>query len=303
MRIAVIGLGDIAQKAYLPILTSLDNVELVLCTRNTEQLQQLAQKYRIATTETDYRKLAEQGVQAAFVHTATASHREIVAYLLQQGIDVYVDKPISDNAADTEQLLTLAQACGRLLMTGFNRRYAPMYQALASQPQRQVILMQKNRTFQPAPLRQFVFDDFIHVVDTLLFLAPAPVSEMQVRANIVDGLTRHIVLNLSGENFSASGIMHRDSGITEEVLEVLSPGQKWRVTGMQNTSHFAQGLETQHGLKDWDSALYRRGFPQIIQDFLNRVRARTAQATFTSETADADLATHLMCERIVQSLS
>ena len=126
---------------------------------------------------------------------------------------------------------------------------------------------------------------------------------MQVSANIVDGLTRHIVLNLSGENFSASGIMHRDSGITEEVLEVLSPGQKWRVTGMQNTSHFAQGLETQHTLKDWDSALYRRGFPQIIQHFLSRVSARTTPARLTSESAATDLATHLMCERIVQSLS
>ncbi|MEF1307816.1 gfo/Idh/MocA family oxidoreductase, partial [Vibrio owensii] len=34
MKIGIIGLGDIAQKAYLPVITQLPNVELVFCTRN-----------------------------------------------------------------------------------------------------------------------------------------------------------------------------------------------------------------------------------------------------------------------------
>ena len=45
MRIAVVGLGSIAQRAYLPILAALENVELVLCSRNREQLSQLAARY------------------------------------------------------------------------------------------------------------------------------------------------------------------------------------------------------------------------------------------------------------------
>lgn len=34
MRIGIIGLGDIAQKAYLPVLSKKEGIELVLCTRN-----------------------------------------------------------------------------------------------------------------------------------------------------------------------------------------------------------------------------------------------------------------------------
>ncbi|MDX6228755.1 MAG: hypothetical protein QOI76_2145, partial [Frankiales bacterium] len=34
MRVAVIGLGDIARKAYLPVLAALPDVQLHLVTRN-----------------------------------------------------------------------------------------------------------------------------------------------------------------------------------------------------------------------------------------------------------------------------
>lgn len=46
MKIGIIGLGDIAQKAYLPIITQHSDVELVFCTRNSEVLNQLARRYR-----------------------------------------------------------------------------------------------------------------------------------------------------------------------------------------------------------------------------------------------------------------
>lgn len=38
MKIAMIGLGDIAQKAYLPVLAQWPDIELVLCTRNPKVL-------------------------------------------------------------------------------------------------------------------------------------------------------------------------------------------------------------------------------------------------------------------------
>ncbi|MCA2447966.1 gfo/Idh/MocA family oxidoreductase, partial [Vibrio alginolyticus] len=47
MKIGIIGLGDIAQKAYLPAITQLPNVELVFCTRDAKTLSSLAQQYRI----------------------------------------------------------------------------------------------------------------------------------------------------------------------------------------------------------------------------------------------------------------
>jgi len=48
MRIALIGLGDIAQKAYLPLLASDERVTPLLCTRSPAVLDKLARQYRIA---------------------------------------------------------------------------------------------------------------------------------------------------------------------------------------------------------------------------------------------------------------
>ena len=47
MRIGLIGLGDIAQKAYLPVISSMEGVTPVLCTRNSEVLARLVQTYNL----------------------------------------------------------------------------------------------------------------------------------------------------------------------------------------------------------------------------------------------------------------
>ena len=82
-----------------------------------------------------------------------------------------VDKPLAATSR-RPALVELAEARDRSLAVGFNRRYAPPYAALADLP-RTVVLMQKNRVGQPDAPRRLVFDDFIHVVDTLRFLLPA----------------------------------------------------------------------------------------------------------------------------------
>ncbi|MNN81270.1 hypothetical protein D3C81_1980800 [compost metagenome] len=71
MRIAIIGLGGIAQKAYLPVITSIEGIELVFCTRNIDTLNQLSAKYRIHKTATNVSQVIDMGVDAAFIHTAT----------------------------------------------------------------------------------------------------------------------------------------------------------------------------------------------------------------------------------------
>ena len=47
LKIGVIGLGDIAQKAYLPIITRKEDIELVLSTRNKKVLDKLYNELKI----------------------------------------------------------------------------------------------------------------------------------------------------------------------------------------------------------------------------------------------------------------
>ena len=291
----MIGLGDIAEKAYLPVLAAQPGLDLHLCTRNGKTLDRLGDTYRIAARSTSVDDVIKSGVEAAFVHAATAAHRELVEPLLDAGVHVYVAKPIADNLADCEALVRLAKAKGRSLMVGFNRRYAPGYTGLLALP-RHLVLMAKNREKYPDAPRRAIFDDFIHVVDTLRFLAPGEVTGTTIRTRVRDGLIEHIVLELSGDGFTAIGLMNRVSGATEETCEVMGDGVKRRVVNLGDVVDYVGG-ETLTRRPDWVPVGRQRGIERICLEFLAAVReGRTISA-------DDALITHAICEDIVANAS
>ncbi len=290
MKIAVIGLGAIAEKAYLPVLAATAGLDPHLCTRNRETLDRLGDSYRIPVRFTSVEAVIAAGIEAAFVHAATSAHVPIVEALLNAGVHVYVDKPLADNLPDCEKLVRLARDRERSLMVGFNRRHAPVYAALRDLP-RDLIVIQKNRTRAVDP-RAVVFDDFIHVVDTLRFLAPGEVTGVGVRTRVRDGLLEHAVLELRGDGFTAIGIMNRVGGAAEETCEVMGGGSKRRVTNLADVTDHRDGeILTRRG--DWVPVARQRGIEQVCHAFLAAVRdGRTVSAQ------DA-LITHAICEDVV----
>lgn len=296
MRVGIIGLGDIAKKAYLPVMTDREDIELVLCTRNSQTLEHLQAKYRVAETAGSVEQLIQSGIQAAFIHTATESHARIAEQLIIHGIHVFVDKPISYHYAECERIAKLAEEKQVLLMVGFNRRYAPMVASLKSEAAPRMIMLQKNRIALPDMARRFIFDDFIHVIDTLRYLAPGGVKQVKVSPYIHEGQLYHITLQLEGEGFTCIGVMNRDSGTNEEILEVMNPGNKWVVDGLNTTVHFANGEEKHLKFKDWDLVLYRRGFVDMTDHFLSCVREGKQPQISISDMLES----HRVCELAVQ---
>ena len=298
MKIGVIGLGAIARKAYLPILAAREDLDIVLATRNSQTLDQISRQYRIPQKVGSVDELVRTGIQAAFVHAATEAHFHIVQRLLESGIDVYVDKPLAYSLKESRDLVKLAARRQRLLMVGFNRRFAPLYSQLRDVPGKSLVLMQKNRVDPPEPVRTFIFDDFIHVVDTLRFLSPGVPQDVHVTGHKKDGLLEQVVVEWSCPCFTAIGIMNRDSGQTEERLEVVASGNKWQVDDLDESIHFRGEEEKRVRSSDWEPVLVRRGFAQIIDCFLNA----TAHGLPISPTAEDSLLTHELCEQIVREL-
>ncbi|WP_392841867.1 Gfo/Idh/MocA family protein [Streptomyces sp. LN500] len=296
MKIGCIGLGDIAQKAYLPVLTTLPGVELHLQTRSPATLAAVAETHRIPSEQrhTDLDSLIAVGLDAAFVHAPTSVHPEIAGRLLDAGVPTYIDKPLAYELADSERLVHLAEERGVSLVVGFNRRLAPGYAQCIEHP-RELILMQKNRVGLPEEPRAMVLDDFIHVVDTLRFLVPGPVEHTVVRARIRDGLMHHVVLQLSGDGFTAIGAMNRLSGSTEERLEVSGQDSKREVVNLAEViDHKGQPSVRRRG--DWVPVARQRGIEQGVLTFLDAVRAGKLLSA-----RDA-LETHELCERILRDL-
>lgn len=299
LKIGIIGLGDIAQKAYLPILSRKD-LEIHLFTRNQERLLQIGRQYRFENLHTNLESILKSGINAAFVHTVTESHDSIIEQLLMHDIHVYVDKPITYDYVSSKRLLDLAESRGLNLMVGFNRRYAPAYQELKQIANPNMIILQKNRHSLPGDIRTFVFDDFIHVIDTMRYLFIWPLKEILVRGMKRDGLLIHAVVQLIAENGSiAIGIMNRDSGSLEEKVEVFSAEEKKTVINLTDLSTKRQKTETSNGINDWESTLSKRGFENIIDDFLHSLENGT-KPQFSMQDA---LLTHEMCENVVQQLT
>ncbi|NUR89135.1 MAG: Gfo/Idh/MocA family oxidoreductase, partial [Nonomuraea sp.] len=271
MRIALIGLGDIAEKAYLPVLAAQPGLDLHLCTRNPATLNRLGDAYRVTRRFSAVDEVIEAGVEAAFVHAATPAHPEIVGRLLDAGVHVFVDKPLADNLPDCQALVRQATTAGLSLMVGFNRRYAPGYTALRELP-RDLILMQKNRANLPDEPRRAIFDDFVHVVDTLRFLLPGEVTDTTIRTRVRSGLVEHLVLELSGDGFTAIGVMNRVSGMSEESLEVMGSGVKRRVDNLGDVVSYGDG-ETLTRRPDWIPVSRQRGIEQACLAFLSAVRS------------------------------
>lgn len=295
MKVGCIGLGDIAQKAYLPVLTTRPGLELHLQTRTPATLERVGAHHRVPAERlhTDLDSLLAQKLDAAFVHAPTAVHPEIVERLLEAGVPTYVDKPIAYELAESRRLVELAEERGVSLAVGFNRRHAPGYAQCADHA-RDLIVMQKNRVGLPEDVRTFVLDDFIHVVDTLRFLLPGEADQVDVRAVVRDGLMSQVVLQLSGTGFTALGIMNRLSGSTEEVLEVSGQDTKRQVVNLAEViDHKGQPTVRRRG--DWVSVARQRGIEQVVDTFLEGVAAGT-----TLSARDA-LLTHELCERVVRS--
>ncbi|CAJ0995761.1 Putative oxidoreductase YceM [Sodalis praecaptivus] len=179
LRIGIIGLGGIAQKVYLPLLGAAARWHLVGAfspnqsrARARARARALCDSYRIPCfARID--ELAQQ-CDALFVHSSTESHFAVVSDLLKLGRHVYVDKPLAATLEQAEALLALATRQQRILMVGFNRRFALLYQRLKQDMQHVASLrMDKHHSDSVGPqdVRFTLLDDYLHVVDTALWLA------------------------------------------------------------------------------------------------------------------------------------
>ncbi|MFF7967640.1 Gfo/Idh/MocA family protein [Streptomyces sp. NPDC007903] len=295
MKVGCIGLGDIARKAYLPVLGTQPGLDLHLQTRTPATLAAVGDSLHLPAGQRHETldALLDAGLDAAFVHAPTAVHPEIVTRLLEAGVPTYVDKPLAYELTDSQKLVELAERRGVPLFVGFNRRYAPAY-AQVLEHSRDLILLQKNRVGLPEEPRSMVLDDFIHVVDTLRFLVPGPVDDVTVRVRAEDGLLHHVVLQLSGDGFTALGVMNRLSGSAEEILEVSGQDTKRQVINLAEViDHKGQPTVRRRG--DWVPVSRQRGIEGAVLTFLDAVRAGQPLSA-----RDA-LATHELCERVVRA--
>ena len=89
--------------------------------------EQLAAKYNIPTTSTDFRELPRYA-DAALVAVPHRLHAPIGEYLLSAGCHVLMEKPLAMTDSECQRLITLANQKGVVLTVGLLRRYFRAHQ-------------------------------------------------------------------------------------------------------------------------------------------------------------------------------
>lgn len=116
-------------------------------------------------------ELAEHAT-AAIVATPTVTHAELGCRLMELGLDVMVEKPISNTLAGATALVETAERCGRILQVGHLERFNPAILALESVITTPLFFeVHRLSEFSPRSLDvDVVLDLMIHDLDILLAL-------------------------------------------------------------------------------------------------------------------------------------
>ncbi len=304
-RVALVGIGGIAEKVYLPLLTGHRDAEIVgIVSRNEARIQAAADRYRIPHASTHIEELTKWDLDAVFVHSATESHYEIVMKGLEAGLHVYVDKPLSTEMNESRAMAAKAEEKGLLLAVGFNRRFAPLYMQAKSWIAEAGGLVQahaaKLRTgLHQRPARDTVYDDLIHMLDLLHWLGD---GDSRISSNELDTDPQGRMLQAFGTLRLGGGLgsygMVRSAGRDYECLELHGSGRTAIVEDLER-AFFAElgGRPQEQGYGSWDTVLRRRGFEGVVQHVLDTLD-QPEQCTVR---ADRVLDSHELAERAAKS--
>lgn len=296
MKFGVIGLGNIAQKAYLPVYAqSRDQAVFVLSTRNSAVLKDVSEKYGFQETVSSVEELLETGISACFVHAATKAHGKLVKQLLEAGIHVFIDKPLSESLAEVQALQELAKEKKLILMIGFNRRFAPLVDELKSVKGKNMLLIQKNRVAAEEMTDYVIYDLFLHLADTVVYLLDDAIKQIHTKIIEEKGFLKRAVLQVETETTTAIATMNLLAGANTEIYQVMSAEGTYLLENLTELTIKKQTTQLK-SFGDWTTTLEKRGFQQMVSAFIEAVKTGTAAHLKQENT----FISHELCAKMIQ---
>lgn len=186
LKVAVIGVGHIG-KEHARIYSNMPDVTLVgVVDISKERGEKAAQSYN-----TNYYSSHEEildKVNAASVVVPTKSHYEVTKDLLENGISVLIEKPMTGTVSEAEELIRLSKDNDTVLQPGYVERFNPAIQAIQKLDV-SLKFIECHRlspfTFRSADI-SVVLDLMIHDIDIILYLSKSEVKKIDaVGVNVI----------------------------------------------------------------------------------------------------------------------
>ncbi len=251
VKVGVIGLGRFGEM-HCDALASLPEVELAaLCTRTESRLRELAIRYGVARTFTNYAEmLASPSLDAVSVVTMWDQHAAPAVAALRAGKHVFIEKPMASTVAECEEIIEAARVSGRFCMVGhicrFNPRYATAKREIESGTLGTIVSIYARRNI-PAAVSETVLPkigpivgDGVHDTDLMLWFTGARVESVYAQTLSVRGL-RNPDLGWTMYRFEGGAI-----GVCENVwfLPRNTPyriDERMEIVGTEGAMHIQDG--------------------------------------------------------------
>jgi len=179
VRVGVIGVGYLGQH-HARIYSELKDAELVaLVDVDEERAGTFAEKYN-CEAYSDYREILHK-VDALSIVTPTASHYSIALGCLKAGKDILVEKPITGDIKEADELILESEKRGCILQVGHLERYNPAL-VVASEMIKDPIFIESERLspfIKRAADIDVTLDLMIHDADIVLSIISSPVVDIK----------------------------------------------------------------------------------------------------------------------------
>ncbi len=178
VRIAVIGVGHLGHH-HARLLNEHPQANLVAIAEPHDERRAEAMSRFGVPGVSDYRDLVGE-VDAVSVVVPTAQHRAIAGFFLENGADVFVEKPIAMTVAEGCELVDLAREKDAILQVGHVERFNTALKKLSE-------LITGARYIESQRLAPFSFrstdvgavlDLMIHDIDLVLHLVRSPIKSV-----------------------------------------------------------------------------------------------------------------------------
>jgi predicted dehydrogenase len=125
----IIGCGDVTEVKSGPAFSKVKNSKLVaVMRRNGDKAKDYAQRHGVPKWYDDASRLInDPEVNAIYIATPPSSHEEYTLSALRAGKPVYVEKPMTLNAASAKRMVEAARELKQKLVVAHYRRAQPFY--------------------------------------------------------------------------------------------------------------------------------------------------------------------------------
>ncbi|MGF1585939.1 MAG: bi-domain-containing oxidoreductase [Bacteroidales bacterium] len=198
IRAGMIGAGNYASTMLLPFLKG--KVDLVgIATATGINAKDKAKKFGFNYATTDYKgMLADKEINTVLIATRHNQHAKMVTDALENGKNVYVEKPLAISLNELRSVAKTYSESGKILMVGYNRRFSSSVQFLKKQLKKDVaysVFYQVNAGFIPmdkwyqSPEQGGrIIGEACHFIDTLQYLLDADPVEVFANSTSVNGM-------------------------------------------------------------------------------------------------------------------